>query len=81
MSKRNKNLSLDEEAVRRGEEYSQLHATSVSRLVNDFLSSLPVDLDEDQKKLSPAVRRLLGLASGQGGNDAYRSWLTRKYGQ
>jgi hypothetical protein len=78
MSKQSKNLSLDEEAVRRAERYSRLHATSVSRLVNDFLSSLPLEPDEN-RHLSPAVRRLLGIASDAGGRDSYRAYTEKKY--
>ncbi len=80
MGKQNKNLSLDEEAVRRAELYSRQHATSVSRLVNDFLSGLPVDSEEQDRRLSPAVRRLLGIASDRGGKESYRAYLEKKYG-
>ena len=37
MAKQSKNLSLDPEAVRRGERYSEHHQTNVSQLVNNFL--------------------------------------------
>ncbi len=80
MGKQSKNLSLDEEAVRRAERYSRLHEISVSRLVNEFLSNLPIEADEPDRNLSPAVRRLLGLASDQGGRQSYRAYLEKKYG-
>lgn len=79
MAKRSKNLSLGEDAIRRGERYSELHDTSVSQLVEDFLSSLPTE-DELPDPLSPGVRRLLGIASDEGGREAFRSYLARKYG-
>lgn len=79
MAKRNKNLSLDPEAIRRGERYSELHRTNVSQLVNNFLASLPVDAAEEGA-LSPAVRRLVGIASGSEGLEEYHRHLERKYG-
>ena len=79
MPKITKNLSLDSEAVERGERYSRLHSTSLSRLVSDFLSRLP--LDEDQPDLSPTVRRLLGVAKGGPDVDAYHEYLYEKYGR
>lgn len=74
-----KNLSLDPDAVERGERYSRLHSTSLSQLVSDFLSGLPID--EDQAELTPTVRRLLGAASGGTGREEYREYLLEKYGR
>ncbi len=75
-----KNLFLDSDAVARGMRYSKLHDTNLSRLVSDFLRSLP--LKEKRKALSPAVQRLYGIAAG-GKTDmaAYREHLYRKYGK
>jgi hypothetical protein len=73
-----KNLSLDPEAVDRGEKYSKRHSTSVSQLVSDFLSGLPAE--DDRTELAPAVKRLVGIAHG--GNEAtYRKYLDKKYGK
>lgn len=81
MAKQSKNLSLDPEAVRRGERFSELHQTNVSQLVSNFLRSLPLDSDEQQSALSPAVRRLLGIGAGETDVDDYRRHLLEKYGQ
>lgn len=74
-----KNLSLDPDAVARGERYSRRHGTSLSRLVDDFLRSLPMEAEGEP--LAPVVRRLRGAAAG-GKTDraAYRGHLVRKYG-
>ncbi len=80
MAKQSKNLSLDPEAVLRGERYSALHDTNVSQLVNRFLSSLPV-ADESVTHLSPAVSRLLGIASDKNAMKRYREHLVEKYGR
>jgi hypothetical protein len=78
-SKRPKNLSLEPEAVAHGERYAERHGTNVSRLVSDFLGSLP--LESPVRELMPAVRRLFGVAAGSDGDRAeYRNHLQRKYG-
>jgi hypothetical protein len=84
MAKVTKNLSLDEAAVQRGERYSALHDTSLSRLVSDFLIQLPVD--EPTQSLPPAVRRLIGIGISDALTDegrdphVYRDHLDSKYG-
>jgi len=78
MARTVKNLSLDPEAVQRGENFSKRHSTSVSRLVSDFLTALPAE--GDRVELAPAVKRLLGLARG-GNEAAYKKYLEKKYGQ
>jgi hypothetical protein len=79
------NLTLDPDAVARGEEYGRLHGASLSQLVTDLLYALP-DLTEELqvRELTPAVQRLYGAAAkGSSSVDAreqYRSHLARKYG-
>ena len=80
MAKQSKNLSLDPEAVRRGERFSELHQTNISQLVNNFLSSLPLEAEEQEKTFSPAVRRLLGVGSGRTDVEDYHRHLVEKYG-
>jgi Family of unknown function (DUF6364) len=78
-TKKAKNLSLEPDAVARGERYSRLHGTTLSRLVSDFLRSLPLEGPDEQ--LSPAVQRLRGLAAGgKADRAAHRDHLYRKYG-
>ena len=78
-AKRPKNLLLDPDAVARGERYSRLHGTNLSRLVGDFLHALPLGAEE--LALTPAVRRLWGVAAGSDTDkELYRQHLSRKYG-
>ena len=78
-AKRPKNLLLDPDAVARGERYSRLHGTNLSRLVGDFLRALPLGAEESA--LSPAVRRLWGVAAGSTADrEEHRQHLSRKYG-
>ena len=80
MSKVAKNLSLEPEAVKRGERYGRLHGTNLSRLVSDFLRALPLE-PPDERALSPVVRRLRGAAAGGTIDEThYREHLYRKYG-
>ena len=75
-----KNLSLDDGAIKRGERYSKLHGTNLSRLVSDYLNRLP--LAPTEKPTSPAVQRLRGVAASQrDGKAAYHRHLSRKYGK
>jgi hypothetical protein len=76
MAKIVKNLSLDPDAVRKGERYSRKKGTSVSQLVSDFLLRLP---DDAESKLSPAVARLLGIATGKVSEVTYHRYLEKKY--
>lgn len=77
MARIKKSLSLDAKAVERGERYAELHSTSLSRLVSDFLSQLP--LTEGEPELTPTVRRLLGVAKGGPDKSDYHDYLFRKY--
>lgn len=76
-------LSLPAMAIARGEEYARRHGISLSKLVGNFLSALPLD-EGTEGGLSPAVRRLYGVAAGARdravpGADDYRQHLYRKH--
>ncbi|MDB4947668.1 MAG: hypothetical protein JWM27_317 [Gemmatimonadetes bacterium] len=75
------NLSLESSSIDRGRRYSKRHATSISKLVDAFLASLPAD-DAEDEQLTPTVRRLLGIAATHEpvGIDDYHRYLEDKYG-
>lgn len=75
--KRAMNLSLDPAVLARAQAYSERHETSVSALVGDFLSALP--LDDESERLTPAVRRLRGVAIGAGDRTDHHAHLATKY--
>jgi len=80
MGKIAKNLSLEPEAVARGERYGRRHGKNLSQLVNDFLRGLPLESPSD-RELSPLVRRLRGVGGdARAGRKEYRDHLYRKYG-
>ncbi len=76
------NLTLDPDAVARGEQYGARHGRKLSQLVNGFLAALPaVESDQTVTDLSPAVRRLYGIAAGSTTDrETYRAHLSQKYG-
>ncbi len=79
--KRATNLTLDPDAVARGERFGARHGKSLSQLVNDFLDALPLDDVPAPPALAPAVRRLWGVAAGGAADhDAHRAHLLAKYG-
>jgi hypothetical protein len=85
-NKRPTNLTLDPEAVARGERFGQRHGTSLSQLVTGFLYSLPGDAASMKvSELAPPVRRLYGVATGASGaatdRETYRAHLDKKYGR
>jgi hypothetical protein len=72
-------LSVDEAVVEKAREYSRRHGTSISQLVSRFLSGLPADDSAWEAELTPTVRRLLGIASGDVDEDDYHRYLLEKY--
>ena len=80
MSKQRLNITVDPAVIERARRYTQRHNTSISRLVNEFLSQLPVEHDSEES-LTPTVRRLLGVAKGGVDREDYRRHLVEKYGR
>lgn len=79
LTRKPKNLSLEPDAIARGERYSRRYGTNLSRLVSDFLRTLP--LEDRTRPVSPAVQRLRGIAAGSKVDQAtHRQHLQRKYG-
>lgn len=72
-------LSVDDGVVRRAKRYARTRGTSVSRLVERFLSLLATDArDASARKEPPILRRLRGSLKGVSPDD-YRHHLERKY--
>lgn len=76
------NLTLDPEAITRGERFSRRHGVSLSQLVSRLLRALPGEDDAfDLAELTPVVRRLYGVAEGAAANrEEYRKHLRQKFG-
>src|SRR4051794_29486110 len=76
------NLTLESDAIHRGERFGKRHGTSLSQLVSKFLRALPADdASFDGTALSPAVRRLAGVAANKSASrESHRAHLRAKYG-
>jgi hypothetical protein len=69
-------LSVDQTVVRQAKRYARTRGTSISRLVETFLSVLvrpPVRADDP-----PMLRQVRGILKG-GDRDEYRRHLVRKH--
>lgn len=72
-------LSVDDGVVRRAKRYARARGTSVSRLVERFLSFVATEDDTaPARKEPPILRRLRGALKGVSQDD-YRLHLERKY--
>lgn len=79
MAKDRLNLTVERAVIERARRYSERHGTSISRLVSGFLANLPAEEPADAE-LTPAVRRLVGIGSGEADREAYRRHLREKHG-
>jgi hypothetical protein len=70
-------ITIDERSVDRAKRYSELHGISISRLVDDFLSRLPV-MEDEHGGLTPDVQRLHGIGAGTADRAGYRARLREK---
>lgn len=75
------NLTVDRDALARGEQYGRRHGTSLSQLVTGFLYALPAEAPAAVRELAPAVRRLYGVGRGsRADRETYRAHLSEKFG-
>ena len=84
--KRRTNLTLDADVVSGVEKYGKRHGTNLSQLVNGFLRAVQARMEAEESpeleaNLTPAVRRLYGVAAGgTRDREAHRAHLLEKYG-
>ena len=72
-------LSVDDGVVRRAKRYARARGTSVSRLVERYLSVVATESrNEPERRDAPILRRLRGALKGSTPGD-YRRHLERKY--
>jgi hypothetical protein len=77
MSTNKLTLSIDAETVKKAKRYVAAHGTSLSRLLTQYLASLP---DETEKPLPPRVGRLAGVLPPQTDIEEYKAHLHSKHG-
>lgn len=76
MPKTKLTLSVDPDVVARAKRFSERNETTVSRLVEEFLSSLEDSVDA----AAPISNRLRGVLPHSVSRDEYRAHLEEKYG-
>jgi len=77
MSTNKLTLSIDAETVKKAKRYVAAHGTSLSRLLTQYLASLP---DDTRQPFPPRVSRLAGVLPPQTDVDEYRAHLHSKHG-
>jgi hypothetical protein len=70
-------LSIDAATVKKAKRYVAAHGTSLSRLLTQYLASLP---DETRQTLPPRVSRLVGVLPSQTDIEEYKAHLHSKHG-
>jgi hypothetical protein len=71
-------LSVDERVVRRAKRYAARRATSVSRIVEEYLDLLSSPPQTSADEAPPALRLLRGAGRGTNLED-YKAHVLRKY--
>ncbi|HSU16442.1 DUF6364 family protein [Longimicrobium sp.] len=78
MPKESLNLSVERASIERARRYSEQHGTSISKLVDEFLASLPLDRPR-REHFPPVVQRLMGSVKGDVDIEDYHRHLEEKY--
>ena len=69
-------LSIDADTVKKAKRYVAAHGTSLSRLLTQYLASLP---DETAQALPARVSRLAGVLPPQADIEEYKAHLHSKH--
>lgn len=74
-------LNLNKQVIESAKEYAESHQTSLSRLIENYLSSL-TKKEKKETKVSPLVESLTGILPDEPENDykeGYYQYLNKKY--
>lgn len=77
MSTNKLTLSIDAATVKKAKRYVAAHGTNLSRLLTQYLASLP---DDTRQPFPPRVSRLAGVLPPQTDLDECKAHLQNKYG-
>lgn len=76
MGKKKLTLSVDEDVIEAARRYSRRNNTSISHIVTKYLEALT----SASGASSPVVGRLRGILREDSDREAYRRYLSEKYG-
>jgi hypothetical protein len=79
MTKVSLKVTVDQAAADRARRYSARHGVSISKLVGDFLSRLPLEDVAELQMEGPITRHLFGIAKGGPDEEGYHRYLLEKY--
>ena len=73
-------LSLDSHVIDQAKQYAKSNSTSLSKLIEFYLSSLTVS-EKKETEITPLVKNLTGILDGESVNwkDGYGDYLEEKY--
>jgi hypothetical protein len=71
-------IRIPADVLERAKIYAETNKTSVTRLVSQYLSRLPIE--EDFLKDAPIVRSLIGILSPDTTEEDYWRYIDEKYG-
>jgi len=74
-------LNLNKQIIESAKDYARNHKTSLSQLIENYLSSL-TKKEEKETKVSPLVKSLTGIIPNEQENDykqEYYEYLNKKY--
>ena len=71
-------VRIPADVLDRAKSYAEINQTSVSRLVSQYLSQLP--LDNSYLDNAPIVRSLVGILSPETSEEDYWRYIDEKYG-
>ncbi|PHI18028.1 hypothetical protein CEQ90_20070 [Lewinellaceae bacterium SD302] len=76
-------LSLNSMIIEKAKGYAKNHGTSLSKMIENYLSSVIESNKDDDEKFTPLVNRLIGVIDFQDEDDNmkldYSSYLMNKY--
>jgi hypothetical protein len=75
-------LNLNRTVIKRAKDYAKNNSMSLSKLIENYLSSLVNSEKEIKPKVSPLVESLTGVVPDENKNDyeaGYRDYLSEKY--
>lgn len=75
-------LNLNKTVIEQAKDYAKINSTSLSKLIENYLSSLTTSEKKIKPKVSPLVKSLTGVIPDENNDDyksGYSNYLSKKY--